>query len=44
MQDQLALINIIRSQKAKYCRFVDTKKWEDFADLIVEVQGHLEVT
>lgn len=36
MQDQLALINIIRSQKAKYCRFVDTKKWEDFADLIVE--------
>lgn len=36
MQDQLALTNTIRVQKAKYCRFVDTKRWDDLADLLVE--------
>ncbi|WP_454857742.1 nuclear transport factor 2 family protein [Rhizobium binxianense] len=36
MQDQLSLMNAIRVQKAKYCRFVDEKRWDDFADLIVE--------
>ncbi len=36
MQDQLSLINTIRVRKAKYCRFVDTKRWSDLADLLVE--------
>jgi hypothetical protein len=34
MHNQLTLKDIIRGQKAKYCRFVDTKSWIDFGDLI----------
>ena len=35
MDDDLALMNIIRYRKAKYCRFVDTKQWDDLAALLV---------
>jgi hypothetical protein len=36
MKDDLVLMNLIRDRKAKYCRFVDTKQWEDLATLLVE--------
>lgn len=36
MPTQEALINTIRRQKAKYCRFVDTKNWDGFSSLFVE--------
>ncbi|MDI7925206.1 nuclear transport factor 2 family protein [Ferirhizobium litorale] len=36
MQDELVLINTIRGQKARYCRFVDTKEWASLAELIAD--------
>ncbi len=36
MQAHDALVNTVRRQKAKYCRLVDTKRWDDFAALIVD--------
>lgn len=36
MNDDLVLMNLIRDRKAKYCRFVDTKRWDELATLLVE--------
>jgi hypothetical protein len=36
MRDDLVLMNTIRDRKAKYCRFVDTKRWDELAALLVE--------
>jgi hypothetical protein len=36
LYDPLLLIHAIRGQKARYCRFVDTKEWRELAELIVE--------
>jgi hypothetical protein len=36
MFDELVLRNIIREQKAKYCRFVDTKQWDKLCELLIE--------
>ena len=36
MKEQLTVKDTIRVQKAKYCRLVDTKRWGDLAELIVD--------
>ena len=35
MTGDLVVMNLIRDRKAKYCRFVDTKKWDDLAALLI---------
>lgn len=35
MRDQLSMLSAIRDRKAKYCRFVDTKRWDDLADILI---------
>lgn len=34
MPDQLTIAEAIRQQKARYCRFIDTKQWDAFASLL----------
>ena len=36
MNDDLVLMNLIRDRKAKYCRFVDTKQWDELSDLLID--------
>ena len=33
MSDETSIIKNIREAKSRYCRFVDTKQWKDFAKL-----------
>jgi hypothetical protein len=36
MNTDLVLVNTISDRKAKYCRYVDTKRWDDLSELLVE--------